>query len=90
MARTAEDNALMLNVMAGFDPKDSTSIDREVPDYTATLNEPLKGLKIGLPKEYFSDQLSPAMEETGRAVHEEAVLADLLADLGGHPPSGGT
>ncbi|EMP56016.1 glutamyl-tRNA (Gln) amidotransferase A subunit [Marinobacter santoriniensis NKSG1] len=63
MARTAEDNALMLNVMAGFDPKDSTSIDRAVPDYTATLNEPLKGLKIGLPKEYFSDQLSPAMEE---------------------------
>ena len=66
MARTAEDNALMLNVMAGFDPKDSTSIDREVPDYTATLNEPLKGLKIGLPKEYFTDQLSPAMEQTIR------------------------
>ena len=66
MARTAEDNALMLNVMAGFDAKDSTSIDREVPDYTATLNEPLKGLKIGLPKEYFSDQLSPAMEQTVR------------------------
>ncbi|MDV2077091.1 Asp-tRNA(Asn)/Glu-tRNA(Gln) amidotransferase subunit GatA [Marinobacter xestospongiae] len=66
MARTAEDNALMLNVMAGFDPRDSTSIDREVPDYTATLNEPLKGLKIGLPKEYFSDQLSPAMEQTVR------------------------
>ncbi|UDL03903.1 Asp-tRNA(Asn)/Glu-tRNA(Gln) amidotransferase subunit GatA [Marinobacter sp. CA1] len=66
MARTAEDNALMLNVMAGFDAKDSTSIDREVPDYTATLNESLKGLKIGLPKEYFSDQLSPAMEQTVR------------------------
>ena len=66
MARTAEDNALMLNVMAGFDPRDSTSVDRQVPDYTATLNEPLKGLRIGLPKEYFSDQLSPAMEEQVR------------------------
>ncbi|MBE0486304.1 Asp-tRNA(Asn)/Glu-tRNA(Gln) amidotransferase subunit GatA [Marinobacter sp.] len=71
MARTAEDAALMMNVMAGFDPKDSTCIDREVPDYTATLSEPLKGLKIGLPKEYFSDQLSPVMEEQVRnAVRE--------------------
>jgi aspartyl-tRNA(Asn)/glutamyl-tRNA(Gln) amidotransferase subunit A len=71
MARTAEDNALMLNVMAGFDPKDSTSVDRAVPDYTATLNEPLKGLRIGLPKEYFSAQLSPAMEEQIRAAIKE-------------------
>lgn len=71
MARTAEDNALMLNVMAGFDPKDSTSLDRDVPDYTATLNEPLKGLRIGLPKEYFSDQLSPAMEQQVRAAIKE-------------------
>ncbi|QSP94542.1 Asp-tRNA(Asn)/Glu-tRNA(Gln) amidotransferase subunit GatA [Marinobacter salinisoli] len=71
MARTAEDNALMLNVMAGFDPKDSTSIDREVPDYTATLNEPLKGLRIGLPREYFSDQLTPAMEAQIRAAIRE-------------------
>ncbi|KXS53870.1 MAG: aspartyl-tRNA(Asn)/glutamyl-tRNA (Gln) amidotransferase subunit A, partial [Marinobacter sp. T13-3] len=42
MARTAEDAAMMMNVMAGHDPKDSTCIDRAVPDYTATLNEPLK------------------------------------------------
>ena len=71
MARTAEDNALMLNVMAGFDPKDSTSIDRDVPDYTATLNEPLKGLRIGLPKEYFSGNLSAAMEEQVRGAIRE-------------------
>jgi aspartyl-tRNA(Asn)/glutamyl-tRNA(Gln) amidotransferase subunit A len=71
MARTAEDNALMLNVMAGFDPKDSTSLDRDVPDYTATLNEPLKGLRIGLPKEYFSERLSPAMETQVRAAIKE-------------------
>jgi aspartyl-tRNA(Asn)/glutamyl-tRNA(Gln) amidotransferase subunit A len=82
MARTAEDNALMLNVMAGFDPKDSTSIDREVPDYTATLNEPLKGLRIGLPKEYFSDQLSPAMEEQVRnAVKEYEKLGATVKEV---------
>ena len=71
IARSAEDNALMLNVMAGFDPKDSTSIDREVPDYTATLNEPLKGLRIGLPKEYFTGNLNAAMEEQVRSAIRE-------------------
>lgn len=71
MARTAEDNALMLNVMAGFDPKDSTSIDRDVPDYTATLNEPLTGLRIGLPKEYFAGNLNAAMEEQVRGAIRE-------------------
>ncbi|PHQ26847.1 Asp-tRNA(Asn)/Glu-tRNA(Gln) amidotransferase GatCAB subunit A [Marinobacter guineae] len=82
MARTAEDNALMLNVMAGFDPKDSTSLDREVPDYTVTLNEPLKGLKIGLPKEYFSDQLSPAMEQQVRnAVREYEKLGATVKEV---------
>ncbi|WP_144823352.1 Asp-tRNA(Asn)/Glu-tRNA(Gln) amidotransferase subunit GatA [Marinobacter piscensis] len=82
MARTAEDNALMLNIMAGFDPKDSTCVDRAVPDYTATLNEPLKGLKIGLPKEYFSDQLSPAMEEQVRnAVKEYEALGATVKEV---------
>ncbi len=57
MARTAEDCALMMNVMAGFDDKDSTSIAREVPDYSVTLNQSLAGLKIGLPKEYFAEGL---------------------------------
>ena len=58
MARTAEDAALMLNVMAGFDPRDSTSVDEPVPDYTKSLNNDIKGLRIGLPKEYFSKGLS--------------------------------
>jgi len=53
MTRTAEDAALMLNVMAGFDPKDSTCVDKSVPDYSADLNNSLSGLKIGLPKEFF-------------------------------------
>src|SRR6266404_5173894 len=52
-ARTAEDAASVLQAMAGFDPRDSTSIDAPVPDYPAALREPLKGLKIGLLREFF-------------------------------------
>ena len=62
MAKSAEDCALMLNVMAGFDERDSTSLNHPKEDYTRGLaamltNQPLKGLKIGLPKEYFADGL---------------------------------
>jgi aspartyl-tRNA(Asn)/glutamyl-tRNA(Gln) amidotransferase subunit A len=66
MARTAEDCALMLNVMASFDPKDSTSIDRDVPDYTVNLSQPLEGLKIGIPNEYFEEGLNPGTEQAVR------------------------
>ena len=59
MAQTAEDAALLLNVMAGFDPRDSTSVETPVPDYTAALNHSIKGVRIGLPKEYFGTGLSP-------------------------------
>ncbi|PFG51425.1 aspartyl/glutamyl-tRNA(Asn/Gln) amidotransferase subunit A [Marinobacter sp. LV10R520-4] len=82
MARTAEDNALMLNIMAGFDPKDSTSADRAVPDYTTTLNQPLKGLRVGLPKEYFSDKLNAAMEQQVRnAVKEYEKLGATVKEV---------
>jgi aspartyl-tRNA(Asn)/glutamyl-tRNA(Gln) amidotransferase subunit A len=54
---TAEDAALLMQAMAGFDPKDSTSADRPVPDYTATLGASLEGKRIGLPKEFFDDGL---------------------------------
>lgn len=53
MAQTAEDCAILLNAMASFDERDSTSLEREKEDYTRDLNQPLKGLKVGLPKEYF-------------------------------------
>ena len=53
LARSAEDAAIVLKVMAGFDPRDSTSIDTPVPDYSAALGEPLAGLKIGLLREFF-------------------------------------
>ncbi len=54
MGQSASDCALLLNAMAGFDEKDSTSIEKSVPDYSADLDKPLDGLRIGLPKEYFS------------------------------------
>lgn len=57
MAKSAEDLALMMNVMAGFDERDSTSLQRDKEDYARDLNQPLAGLRIGLPKEYFADGL---------------------------------
>jgi len=64
MCRTAEDAALLLNVMAGFDPRDSTSVDAPVPDYTQTLSGDIKGLRIGLPKEYFGAGMNPEVART--------------------------
>lgn len=63
MAQSAEDCALLLNAMSGFDDKDSTCMDRPVDDYSAALNDSLKGLRIGLPREYFSEDLDPAMRK---------------------------
>jgi len=71
MARTAEDCALLLGAMAGFDERDSTSVDQHVPDYTATLNNSIKGLRIGLPKEYFGEGLDPAVAKVIEAAIEE-------------------
>ncbi|BAW79926.1 glutamyl-tRNA(Gln) amidotransferase subunit A [Candidatus Nitrosoglobus terrae] len=59
MAHTAADVALLLNTMAGFDKQDSTSVEQTVPDYTALLEKDITGIKIGLPKEYFNETLSP-------------------------------
>jgi aspartyl-tRNA(Asn)/glutamyl-tRNA(Gln) amidotransferase subunit A len=64
MASSAEDAALLLNEMAGFDERDSTSVEREVPDYTANLNDSLEGLKIGLPKEFFDEGLDTDVAAT--------------------------
>ena len=66
MARTARDCALLLNAIAGPDPRDSTSVARGVPDYTEELDAPLSGLKIGLPREYFGDGLDPQVEAAVR------------------------
>jgi aspartyl-tRNA(Asn)/glutamyl-tRNA(Gln) amidotransferase subunit A len=71
MARSAEDLALMMNVMAGFDERDSTSLQRDKEDYSRALEQPLKGLRIGLPKEFFGEGLS---SDVGQAV--EAAIAE--------------
>lgn len=71
MAKSAEDLALMLNVMAGFDMRDSTSLQREPEDYTRNLERPLEGLRIGLPKEYFVKEIK---EDVARVV--EAAVAE--------------
>jgi len=56
------DNALLMEVLSGHDPKDSTSIDVPVPAYTKTLNDPVKGLRIGVPKEFFGEGLDSEVE----------------------------
>jgi len=67
MARSAEDCALLLNVMAGFDNRDSTSLEREKEDYARDLTKPLAGLRIGLPREFFGEGLTG---DTAKAVQE--------------------
>ena len=66
MARTAEDCALLLNCMASYDHKDSTCVDRPVPNYSANLGDSVKGLRIGIPKEYFSEGLNAGTEKAVR------------------------
>ncbi|RKZ38586.1 MAG: Asp-tRNA(Asn)/Glu-tRNA(Gln) amidotransferase GatCAB subunit A [Gammaproteobacteria bacterium] len=81
IGHSAEDVALLLNAMAGFDSRDSTSLNHPKEDYTTHLNNSLAGLKIGLPKEYFSEGLYPEvnkvldaardqLEEVGATLHE--------------------
>ncbi|WP_372722009.1 Asp-tRNA(Asn)/Glu-tRNA(Gln) amidotransferase subunit GatA [Immundisolibacter sp.] len=82
MARSAQDLALLLQAMAGFDPRDSTSIEREVPDYTAALGVSLQGLRIGLPREYFDAGLDPAVGDAVRAALAELErLGATLVDI---------
>jgi len=76
VARTSADCAAMLGAVAGHDPMDSTSIDTPVPDYLAGLDTPLKGLKIGLPKEYFIEGLDPDVDKALKGA------MDVYRDLG--------
>jgi aspartyl-tRNA(Asn)/glutamyl-tRNA(Gln) amidotransferase subunit A len=62
-ARTVQDTAILLRSMAGHDPKDSTCIDKEVPDYEKAIGKSVKGMKIGIPKEYRMDGMSPEIEK---------------------------
>jgi len=71
MTQTAEDAALVFNSMLGFDPKDSTSLDRPPEDYTRSLGMSVKGLKIGVPREFFGSGLQPDVEAAVRAALAE-------------------
>ncbi len=63
ITRTVEDSALLMNIISGKDPRDSTSRDLPVPDFTVNLNKEIKGLKIGIPKEYFIEGLDSEVKE---------------------------
>ena len=74
LTRTVEDSALLLNALAGGDPRDSTSLDDDVPDYTEGLENGVAGMKLGLPKEYFTDGI-----DAGVRARVEKAAADLEA-----------
>lgn len=78
-ARTVEDNALLLQSMAGYDPKDSTSANLEVPDFTAALTGDIKGMKIGIPKEYHVEGMPVEIEELWQKGK------DWISDAGAEP-----
>jgi aspartyl-tRNA(Asn)/glutamyl-tRNA(Gln) amidotransferase subunit A len=77
MTRTVEDAALVLQVIAGYDPQDSASSDAPVPDYAATIAAPTSSLRLGIPRAYFYDQLEPEIETAMEAALE--VLTTLTA-----------
>ncbi len=82
MTRSAEDAAIMLQAMAGFDEKDSTSVYVPVPDYRANLNKSLAGLKIGLPKEFFGEGLDENVAATlATAIDEYRRLGAEIIDI---------
>ena len=79
MTKDVEDCAILLNAMAGVDPRDSTSIDCPVPDYTKALNQSIKGLKVGVPKEFFTDSIT--QDVTGSVKVALKQLEDLGAEI---------
>jgi aspartyl-tRNA(Asn)/glutamyl-tRNA(Gln) amidotransferase subunit A len=82
MGRSAEDLALMLNVMAGFDERDSTSLQRDKEDYSRDLNKPLSGLRIGLPKEFFAEGLAQDVADcVSSAIDEYRKLGATIVDI---------
>ncbi len=80
MAQSAEDCALLLNAMTGFDEKDSTSLERDKEDYLNAINLPLRGLRIGLPKEYFAQGMDAEVEKVIQQAleHYKSLGAELI------------
>jgi aspartyl-tRNA(Asn)/glutamyl-tRNA(Gln) amidotransferase subunit A len=82
MALTSEDCAYMLNVMAGYDDRDSTCINRPKEDYLADLDRSIQGLKIGVPKEFFDEGLDPNVQKlVEEALNEYKKLGAELVDI---------
>ena len=82
MARTAEDLGLLLNVMAGHDKRDSTSLERPAEDYNRDLAKPLKGLRVGLPKEFFAAGMTAGVQKTiEAAIAEYRKLGATVVDI---------
>lgn len=82
MTRSAEDAAIILQAMSGFDPRDSTSVDIDVPDFSVGLENEIKGLKIGLPAEFFNEDLDPAIAAiTMNALREYEKLGAELVEI---------
>jgi aspartyl-tRNA(Asn)/glutamyl-tRNA(Gln) amidotransferase subunit A len=79
MARSAQDAALLLQAMAGFDARDSASVDRPVPDFSADLERGVAGLRVAVPRSYFTEDLHPDVERAWRAA------IGVLVDLGATP-----
>lgn len=71
MTKTVEDAALLLQAISGYDPQDSTSLNAPVPDFTAALQQDVKGLRIGLPKEYFIDGIDPEVRQAVESAVQE-------------------
>ena len=78
--KTVRDSALMLNAIAGRDPQDSTSLDEPVPDHTALLGRDLKGVRLGMPREYFIEGIDPQVDAAVRAAvrHYESLGAEIV------------
>ena len=82
LTQTVEDAARILQVIAGFDPADSTSLDVPVPDYLAHLNDGVQGLKLGVPKEYFGDGIDTAVrEQVEKAVQSLALKGAEIVEI---------
>lgn len=79
-ARTVRDSGLLLNAISGKDPQDSTSLDQPVCDYTALLGKDVRGLKLGMPKEYFIDGIDPQVDAAVRSAirQYEALGAEIV------------
>lgn len=80
MTRTVKDAALILNYIAGHDPRDSTSVDRKVPDYTKALREDIRGLRLGIPREYFSSEVDARVRETVKEAAARLEVAGAICE----------